>query len=149
MLIFGREKSEEGDVNTAIIEIPSQPYTTKDNVEVQITSLMYLHIAKPYKPTFRYVRTWLISMTQMTLRFVVGAQDFHDIIDRREELEQKVKEAVENVAVTSGVLVEHILIRDINLSRNSQDTVSMTTQSKRLQGSIVPNSNTFILEMRC
>ena len=85
----------------------------------------------------------------MTLRFVVGAQDFHDIIDRREELEQKVKEAVENVAVTSGVLVEHILIRDINLSRNSQDTVSMTTQSKRLQGSIVPNSNTFILETRC
>lgn len=37
--------------------------------------------------------------TQTTLRYFTSAQDFHDIIDRREELEKKFKEVVGNVSV--------------------------------------------------
>ena len=37
-------------------------------------------------------------------------KDFHDIVDRLEELEKKVKEVVGNVSVTWGFLVERLLI---------------------------------------
>jgi erythrocyte band 7 integral membrane protein len=113
---------------------------TKDNVNVHITSVIYYHIVNPYKATFGIgsVRQALMERTQTTLRHVLGARVLQDVIERREEVAQSIEEIIAEVATTWGVKVESILIKDINFSKELQDSLSMAAQSKRIGESKVP-----------
>lgn len=128
------EKLQQVDIKITVVEVPSQVCMTKDNVNVHITSVIYYHIVNPYKATFGIgsVRTALIERTQTTLRHVLGARVLQDVIERREEIAQSIEEIIAEVATTWGVKVESILIKDINFSRELQDSLSMAAQSKRI-----------------
>ena len=128
------EKLQQVDVKITVVEVPSQVCMTKDNVNVHITSVIYYHIVNPYKATFGIgnVRTALIERTQTTLRHVLGARVLQDVIERREEVAQSIEEIIAEVASAWGVRVESILIKDINFSRELQDSLSMAAQSKRI-----------------
>jgi len=107
---------------------------TKDNVTVQLTSVIYYHIVAPHKAAFGIsnVRQALIERTQTTLRHVVGARVLQDVIERREEIASSIGEIIEDVAAGWGVQVESMLIKDIIFSTELQDSLSMAAQSKRI-----------------
>ena len=125
-----------------MVEVPPQMCMTKDNVNVHITSVIYYHIINPYKATFGIgnVRQALIERTQTTLRHVLGARVLQDVIERREEIASNIEEIIAEVAMTWGVKVESILIKDIDFSRELQDSLSMAAQSKRIGESKVWSS---------
>ncbi|KAK0673502.1 hypothetical protein QBC41DRAFT_361817 [Cercophora samala] len=122
------------DVKIQIVEVPKQVCMTKDNVTVNLTSVIYYHIVAPHKAAFGItnVRQALIERTQTTLRHVVGARVLQDVIERREELAQSIGEIIEDVAAGWGVQVESMLIKDIIFSNELQESLSMAAQSKRI-----------------
>ena len=107
---------------------------TKDNVNLQLTSVIYYHITSPHKAAFGIsnIRQALVERTQTTLRHVVGARVLQDVIERREEIAQSIGEIIEDVASGWGVQVESMLIKDIIFSTELQDSLSMAAQSKRI-----------------
>lgn len=128
------EKLIQVDVKIQIVEVPQQVCMTKDNVTVQVTSVVYYHIVSPHKTAFGItdVKQALIERTQTTLRHVIGARELQDVIERREEIAQSIGEIIEDVAAEWGVAVESMLIKDIIFSRELQDSLSMAAQSRRL-----------------
>lgn len=122
------------DVKIQIVEVPRQVCMTKDNVTLNLTSVIYYHIISPHKAAFGIanVRQALIERTQTTLRHVVGARVLQDVIERREEIAQSIGEIIEDVAAGWGVQVESMLIKDIIFSNDLQDSLSMAAQSKRI-----------------
>ena len=117
-----------------ITEVPKQVCMTKDNVNLQLTSVIYYHITSPHKAAFGIsnIRQALVERTQTTLRHVVGARVLQDVIERREEIAQSIGEIIEDVASGWGVQVESMLIKDIIFSTELQDSLSMAAQSKRI-----------------
>jgi erythrocyte band 7 integral membrane protein len=107
---------------------------TKDNVTLNLTSVIYYHITSPHKAAFGIsnIRQALVERTQTTLRHVVGARVLQDVIERREEIAQSIGEIIEDVARGWGVQVESMLIKDIIFSNDLQDSLSMAAQSKRI-----------------
>lgn len=128
------EKLIQVDVKIQIVEVPQQVCMTKDNVTVQLTSVIYYHIVSPHKAAFGItnVKQALIERTQTTLRHVIGARVLQDVIERREEIAQSIGEIIEDVAAEWGVAVESMLIKDIIFSHELQDSLSMAAQSKRI-----------------
>ncbi|KAK2765577.1 hypothetical protein FQN54_008431 [Arachnomyces sp. PD_36] len=122
------------DVKIQIVEVPRQVCMTKDNVTLNLTSVIYYHITSPHKAAFGIsnVRQALMERTQTTLRHVVGARVLQDVIERREEIAQSIGEIIEEVAAGWGVQVESMLIKDIIFSDDLQDSLSMAAQSKRI-----------------
>jgi len=122
------------DVKIQIVEVPQQICMTKDNVTLQLTSVIYYHIVSPHKAAFGIsnVRQALIERTQTTLRHVVGARVLQDVIERREEVAESIREIIEDVATGWGVQVESMLIKDLIFSEELQDSLSMAAQSKRI-----------------
>lgn len=106
---------------------------TKDNVNLSLTSVIYYHIISPHKAAFAIsnIRQALVERTQTTLRHVIGARVLQDVIERREEIAQAIKEIIEDTASGWGVNVESMLIKDIIFSQELQDSLSMAAQSKR------------------
>jgi len=128
------ERLQHVDIRIQVVEVPPQVCMTRDNVNVHITSVIYYHIVNPYKATFGIgnVHQALIERTQTTLRHVLGARLLQDVIERREEIASNIEEIIGEVAMTWGVKVESILIKDIDFSRELQDSLSMAAQSKRI-----------------
>ncbi|KAK5954062.1 hypothetical protein OHC33_004633 [Knufia fluminis] len=128
------ERLVQVDVKIQIVEVPRQVCMTKDNVTLNLTSVIYYHIISPHKAAFGIsnVRQALVERTQTTLRHVVGARVLQDVIERREEIAQSIGEIIEDVAGGWGVQVESMLIKDIIFSNDLQDSLSMAAQSKRI-----------------
>ena len=128
------ERLIQVDVKIQIVEVPRQVCMTKDNVTLNLTSVIYYHIISPHKAAFGIsnIRQALVERTQTTLRHVVGARVLQDVIERREEIAQSIGEIIEDVAAGWGVQVESMLIKDIIFSNDLQDSLSMAAQSKRI-----------------
>lgn len=122
------------DVKVQIVEVPRQVCMTKDNVTLNLTSVIYYQVTSPHKAAFGIsnIKQALVERTQTTLRHVIGSRILQDVIERREEIAQSTSEVIEDVASGWGVLVESMLIKDIIFSNELQDSLSMAAQSKRI-----------------
>lgn len=127
------EKLIQVDVKIQIVEVPQQVCMTKDNVNIHLTSVIYYHITSPHKAAFGIsnIRQALIERTQTTLRHVIGARVLQDVIERREEIAQSIREIIEDTVHGWGVAVESMLIKDMIFQNEISESLSMAAQAKR------------------
>ncbi|KAL8279328.1 hypothetical protein RQP46_008365 [Phenoliferia psychrophenolica] len=128
------EKLRMVDVKIQLCAIPRQNVMTKDNVAVDIDSVIYYHIVNPYKAAYGIsdVRQALIERSQTTLRHVVGSRNLQSVLTDREAVAGEIEGIVEGVSEKWGVSIESILIKDIVFSQELQQSLSSAAQQKRI-----------------
>jgi len=122
------------DVKIQISAIGRQSVITRDNVNVEIDSVIYFQITNPYRAAFGItdLRQALIERAQTTLRHVVGARAVQSVIAEREAIAYEIAEIVGDVADKWGVSIEGILIKDILFSPEVAASLSSAAQQKRI-----------------
>ncbi|RDX53716.1 hypothetical protein OH76DRAFT_1398834 [Lentinus brumalis] len=122
------------DVKIQISPIGRQKVITRDNVDVEIDSVIYFQITNPYRAAFGIsdLRQALIERAQTTLRHVVGARMVQSVVTEREAIAFEIAEIVGDVADKWGVAIEGILIKDIIFSPEVSASLSSAAQQKRI-----------------
>ncbi|KAF5371186.1 hypothetical protein D9758_004217 [Tetrapyrgos nigripes] len=122
------------DVKIQISPIGRQTVITRDNVNVEIDSVIYFQICSPYRAAFGItdLRQALIERAQTTLRHVVGARAVQSVVTEREAIAFEIAEIVGDVADKWGVAIEGILIKDIIFSPEISASLSSAAQQKRI-----------------
>ncbi|KAJ1728181.1 hypothetical protein LPJ61_004174 [Coemansia biformis] len=122
------------DTKIQITPITNLTIVTKDNVSVGIEAVLYWHVNDPYLATFGVsnVKQALIERTQTTLRAVLGGRDLQDLIENRGTIASAIAGIIDKPAQVWGVSIESILIKDIGLSRELQDSLSSAATQKRI-----------------
>ncbi|WVR03279.1 hypothetical protein IAU60_000270 [Kwoniella sp. DSM 27419] len=122
------------DVKIQLTSVPRQMVQTKDNVSVDVDSVICWHVVSPYRAAFGIndVRTALVERAQTTLRQVVGGRVLQSVISDREGLAHEVAEIIEATAEKWGVAIESILLKDINFSVELQQSLSSAATQKRI-----------------
>ncbi|KAG2013048.1 stomatin family protein [Coprinopsis cinerea AmutBmut pab1-1] len=122
------------DVKIQISPIGRQMVITRDNVNVEIDSVIYFQIVSPYRAAFGIsdLRQALIERAQTTLRHVVGARAVQSVVTEREAIAFEIAEIVGDVADKWGVAIEGILIKDIIFSPEVSASLSSAAQQKRI-----------------
>ncbi|KAJ3505575.1 hypothetical protein NLJ89_g7345 [Agrocybe chaxingu] len=122
------------DVKIQISPIGRQMVITRDNVNVEIDSVIYFQICNPYRAAFGIsdLRQALIERAQTTLRHVVGARAVQSVVTEREAIAYEIAEIVGDVADKWGVAIEGILIKDIIFSPEVSASLSSAAQQKRI-----------------
>ncbi|OBZ70264.1 hypothetical protein A0H81_09754 [Grifola frondosa] len=122
------------DVKIQIKPIGRQKVITRDNVDVEIDSVIYFQITSPYRATFGIsdLHQALIERAQTTLRHVVGARMVQSVVTEREAIAFEIAEIVGDVADKWGVAIEGILIKDIIFSPEVSASLSSAAQQKRI-----------------
>jgi len=122
------------DVKIQIATIGRQTVITRDNVNVEIDSVIYFQITNPYRAAFGIndLRQALTERSQTTLRHVVGARAVQSVVTEREAIAFEIAEIVGDVAEKWGVAIEGILIKDIIFSHDVSASLSSAAQQKRL-----------------
>ncbi|KZS91242.1 hypothetical protein SISNIDRAFT_456841 [Sistotremastrum niveocremeum HHB9708] len=122
------------DVKIQISPIGRQTVITRDNVNVEIDSVIYFQVVSPYRAAFGItdLRQALIERAQTTLRHVVGARAVQSVVTEREAIAFEIAEIVGDVAEKWGVAIEGILIKDIIFSADVAASLSSAAQQKRI-----------------
>ncbi|KAG8956710.1 hypothetical protein FRC04_000188 [Tulasnella sp. 424] len=122
------------DVKIQIATIGRQTVITRDNVNVEIDSVIYFQITNPYRAAFGItdLRQALMERAQTTLRHVVGARAVQSVVTERDAIAMEIEEIVGDVADKWGVAIEGILIKDIVFSADVAASLSSAAQQKRI-----------------
>jgi len=104
-------------VNTKILHtnIPKQMVTTKDNVAINIDSIVYWHIMDPFISIYYLanINEALKQRTMPTLRDTVGVYSLQGVVENRKAHSESIKGIIGKTASSWGIFIESILINDL------------------------------------
>lgn len=116
------------------LKVPKQIVTTKDNVAITISSVVYWQIIDPFVAAFHIanIETAIKQRTMSTLRDTVGVYSLQDVIENRKALSKSIKKIIEKTATSWGIRIESILINELVFSDQLQSDLSATAKQIRL-----------------
>ena len=85
------------DLREQVLNFPSQPVITKDNVTIDIDAVLYYRVADPQKATYAVSNLpyALETLTRTTLRNIVGEMELDQTLASREEINKRMREVIQ------------------------------------------------------
>src|SRR5690242_21059902 len=98
------------DLREQVLNFPSQPVITKDNVTIDIDAVLYYRIADPQKATYaiQNLPFALETLTRTTLRNIVGDIELDQTLASRDMINKRMRDVIEEAAVSWGVDVTRV-----------------------------------------
>ena len=121
------------DVRSTPIDVPKQEIITKDNVTVGVDAVVYLRVidsGKAVLETTNYIYA-TSQFAQAALRDVTGNADMDELLSKREEISQKIKEIVDSETDKWGIDVENVKIQNIELPPDMKRAMAKQAEAER------------------
>ena len=123
------------DVREKVREFTAERMLTKDNVPVTIDAILrYRIIEDKARDAILNVENFndmIQQVSQTTLRNNIGASQFQDILSKREDVNQHIKEVIAEESRGWGMEVRGVEIRQAAIPKELEDAMSMQAQAER------------------
>jgi regulator of protease activity HflC (stomatin/prohibitin superfamily) len=106
---------------------------TKDNVPVDVDGVLFWKVEDAQKAAinvqdYKYA---VNAVAQTTLRDIIGKTQLAEMLSGREEIDRKLKAAIDTKTTSWGVDVQNVEIREIRIPDELQDAMSRNAQAER------------------
>src|SRR5690349_11103715 len=130
------------DLREQVLNFPSQPVITKDNVTIDIDAVLYYRIADPYKAAYsvQNLPYALETLTRTTLRNIVGEMELDQTLASRDAINQRMRETVEEASIGWGVDVTRVELQAIEPPRDIQQSMELVMRAERERRAAVTNA---------
>ncbi|MFL5577666.1 MAG: SPFH domain-containing protein [Gemmatimonadaceae bacterium] len=130
------------DLREQVLNFPSQPVITKDNVTIDIDAVIYYRIADPQKATYaiQNLPYALETLTRTTLRNIVGDIELDQTLASRDMINQKMREVIEEASIGWGVDVTRVELQSIEPPRDIQQSMELQMRAERERRAAVTNA---------
>jgi len=127
------EKMVKVSFRTITMGIPSQKIITKDNVSIDIAAVAYYHIVDPKKAVIAIedVFSAVNQISQTTVRNVVGQFQLDQLLSQTSDINNQIKNVIDNHTEPWGVQVTAVEIKDIVLPDNMQRAMAKEAEAER------------------
>jgi regulator of protease activity HflC (stomatin/prohibitin superfamily) len=130
------------DLREQVLNFPSQPVITKDNVTIDIDAVMYYRVADPQKATYsvQNLPYALETLTRTTLRNIVGDIELDQTLASRDMINKKMREVIEEASIGWGVDVTRVELQSIEPPRDIQQSMELQMRAERERRAAVTNA---------
>jgi len=131
------------DVRSTPIDVPKQEVITKDNVTVGVDAVVYFRVINAPKAvleTTNYIYA-TSQFAQAALRDVTGNIDMDDLLAKRAELSQQIKEIVDAETDKWGIDVENVKIQNIELPGDMKRAMAKQAEAERERRANIINAD--------
>jgi regulator of protease activity HflC (stomatin/prohibitin superfamily) len=130
------------DLREQVLNFPSQPVITKDNVTIDIDAVLYYRIADPQKATYavQNLPYALETLTRTTLRNIVGEMELDSTLASRDVINRRMREVIEEASIGWGVDVTRVELQSIEPPRDIQQSMELQMRAERERRAAVTNA---------
>jgi regulator of protease activity HflC (stomatin/prohibitin superfamily) len=131
------------DTRTQPIDVPKQEAITQDNSPVVADAVVYIRVVDAEKAFLEVddYKEATSQLAQTTLRAVLGDMELDDTLNKREEINEQIREGLAGPTDGWGIKVESVEVREVNPSKDVQQSMEKQTSAER-------NRRAMILEAR-
>ncbi|MGI6627571.1 MAG: SPFH domain-containing protein [Bacillota bacterium] len=121
------------DLREQVVDYPPQPVITKDNVTMQIDTVVYYQVTDPVKFTYEIAapRTAIEYLTATTLRNIVGDMDLDETLTSRDTVNSKLRLILDEATDKWGIKVTRVELKNISPPRDIQDAMEKQMRAER------------------
>src|SRR2546422_8255252 len=127
------ERMVKVDLRIVTMDVPRQDVITQDNGTVKEDAVVYFRVVNPEDAVVKimdYSRaTSLVAQT--TLRSVLGQSDMDELLSRREEVNQRLQQIIDETTEPWGIKVTLVEVRDVSLPADMINAMSRQAQAER------------------
>lgn len=121
------------DMREQVVDFPPQPVITKDNVTMQIDTVIYYQVTdvKLYVYEISNPRSAIEYMTATTLRNILGELDLDETLTSRDIVNSKLRVILDEATDKWGIKVNRVELKNIMPPRDIQDAMEKQMRAER------------------
>ena len=127
------------DMRTQTIDVPRQEAITRDNSPVTADAVVYIRVMDA-KRAFLEVddyKTAVSNLAQTTLRAVLGDMELDDTLNKRQEINARIRKELDEPTDEWGIRVESVEVREVNPSKDVQQAMEQQTSAERRRRAMI------------
>jgi regulator of protease activity HflC (stomatin/prohibitin superfamily) len=120
-------------LRTVTLEVPPQDIITRDNVSVKVNAIIYFRVMNAPRAIVE-VENFLYATSQLaqtTLRCVLGEVELDDLLSRREKLNIKLQEILDQQTDAWGIKVSLVEVKQVDLPQEMQRAMAKQAEAER------------------
>ena len=116
-----------------VIDFPPQPVITKDNVTMQIDTVVYFQITDPklYAYGVENPISALENLTATTLRNIIGEMELDHTLTSRDVINSKIRVVLDEATDAWGIKVNRVELKNIVPPKEIQDSMEKQMKAER------------------
>lgn len=121
------------DLRTVTMDVPPQDVITRDNVPVRVDAVIYFRVLDPVKSVIE-VSDYIFATSQIaqtTLRSVLGQAELDDLLARREEINKKLREIIDEATDPWGIKVSDVEVKAVDIPQGMQRAMARQAEAER------------------
>lgn len=121
------------DLREKVIDFPPQPVITKDNVTMQIDTVVYYKVTDPIFYTYEIANpiSAIEYLTATTLRNIIGELDLDETLTSRDIINSKLRSILDEATDKWGIKVNRVELKNINPPKDIQDAMEKQMRAER------------------
>jgi len=130
------------DLRESVNDFPKQNVITKDNVNMEISALLYYQITDPKAAIYEVqnVPEAIEKLTQTTLRNVIGSMDLDESLISRDAVNTKLRIILDEAADKWGVKVNRVELQEVNPPADIRHAMEKQMRAERDRRAIIIES---------
>ncbi|WP_128904137.1 SPFH domain-containing protein [Halorubrum amylolyticum] len=127
------------DMRTQTLDVPRQEAITRDNSPVTADAVVYIKVMDA-KKAFLEVDDYkkaVSNLAQTTLRAVLGDMELDDTLNKRQEINAKIRKELDEPTDEWGIRVESVEVREVNPSKDVQQAMEQQTSAERRRRAMI------------
>ncbi|WP_256544683.1 SPFH domain-containing protein [Halobellus inordinatus] len=127
------------DMRTQTLDVPRQEAITRDNSPVTADAVVYIKVMdakKAFLEVDDYKRA-VSNLAQTTLRAVIGDMELDDTLNKRQEINGRIRRELDEPTDEWGVRVESVEVREVNPSQDVQQAMEQQTSAERRRRAMI------------
>ena len=121
------------DLREMVVDFPPQPVITKDNVTMQIDTVVYYKITDPKSYVFEIANpiSAIENLTATTLRNIIGDLDLDETLTSRDLINAKMRTILDEATDIWGIKVNRVELKNIMPPRDIQAAMEKQMRAER------------------
>ncbi|MFB6244351.1 MAG: SPFH domain-containing protein [Halobaculum sp.] len=127
------------DMRTQTLDVPRQEAITRDNSPVTADAVVYIKVMDAKKAFLEVedYKTAVSNLAQTTLRAVLGDMDLDDTLNKRQEINARIRKELDEPTDEWGIRVESVEVREVNPSKDVQQAMEQQTSAERKRRAMI------------